>query len=152
MMRGLMDPMYHRHWWPNFGHFLRDTLQALARIGAAFLRCGRGIHMPPSSWVVGSCWAPIHLARVHGGRGRCSCSQVGRLAEGSSVRSAMLGDPEESSMLVWAWHENVMRVPMRWIPAWSSTSWLDVPVAEARSSAFELRQRRPTSLSPSYPS
>jgi hypothetical protein len=64
----------------------------------------------------------------------------------------MLGDPEESSMLAWAWHENVVRVPMGWIPARSPTSWLDVPAAEARSSVFELRQRCPTSLSPSYPS
>jgi len=77
---GIDDPFSGRR-RPDSGHRLRDPLQAVGRVGAAYPRRGRGIHLPCLCQGAGSCCAAVCLPRRHGGGGRCPCSQVGGLAD-----------------------------------------------------------------------
>ena len=76
---------------PDSGHHFQDPLQAIGRIGAAYPRRGRGIHLSCSCQGAGSCCAAVGLLRCHGGGGRCPCSQVGGLADVSGADRRALG-------------------------------------------------------------
>jgi len=68
---------------PDFDHRLRNPLQAVGHVGAAYPR--HGIHFLFSCQGAGTCCALVCLPRRHGGGGRCLCSQVGGLVDVSGV-------------------------------------------------------------------
>jgi hypothetical protein len=81
---GIDDPFFGRQ-RPDSGHRLWDPLQAVGRVGAAYPRRGRGIHLSCSCQGAGSCCAPVCLPRRHGGGARCPCLQVGGLVDVSGA-------------------------------------------------------------------
>ena len=89
---------------PDSGHRLRDPLQAVGRVGAAYPRRGRGALKSRARAKVLAAAARLSACRDVTAAVAAAPARKSEAWPTCLVRTAELGDCEESSTLAWAWH------------------------------------------------